>query len=73
MTLLRRRVRGKKHETVQPALPLGHTDVRWDALPVAVREEVLARWCDLPSEVTAPRRVVPVEAACEPTMKGGRP
>lgn len=73
MTLLGPHVRGKRHETVQPALPLGYAEVRWDALPVAVREEVLARWCDLLSEVTATRSVVPMESACEPTIEGGRP
>lgn len=32
---------------VQPALSLGHAEVRWDALPPAVQDEVLARWCEL--------------------------
>lgn len=32
---------------VQPALPLGHVEVRWDALPRAVQDDVLARWCEL--------------------------
>ncbi len=32
---------------VQPALPLGHADVRWEALPPGVRVDVLARWCEM--------------------------
>jgi hypothetical protein len=32
---------------VQPALPLGHAEVQWDALPRAVQDDVLARWCEL--------------------------
>ena len=31
----------------QPALPLGHAEVRWETLPPAVQDEVLARWCEL--------------------------
>lgn len=38
---------------LQPALPLGLAEVRWDALPRAVQEEVLARWCELLSAVIA--------------------
>ena len=38
---------------LQPALPLGHADVHWDALPRPVQDEVLARWCELLSAVTA--------------------
>ena len=30
---------------LQPALPLGHADVRWEALPPTVQGEVLAHWC----------------------------
>jgi len=32
---------------VQPMLPFGHADVRWEALPPSVQVEVLARWCEL--------------------------
>lgn len=39
---------------VQPALALGHAEVRWDALPAAVQVEVLARWCEMLREVTLP-------------------
>ena len=38
---------------LQPALPLGHADVRWDALPRAVQDEVLAHWCELLSAAIA--------------------
>lgn len=38
---------------VQPVLALGHAEVRWDALPRAVQDEVLARWCELLQAVTA--------------------
>lgn len=38
---------------LQPALPLGHADVRWDALPRAVQDEVLARWCEMLGAVIA--------------------
>lgn len=31
----------------QPALPLGHAEVHWNALPPAVQDELLARWCEL--------------------------
>lgn len=36
---------------VQAALPLGHAEVRWDALPPAVQVEVLARWCEMLRDV----------------------
>lgn len=32
---------------VQPALPLGHAEVRWEELPHTVQADVLARWCEL--------------------------
>lgn len=41
---------------VQAALPLGHADVHWDALPSAVQVEVLARWCEMLRDVM-PRAV----------------
>lgn len=42
----------------QAALPLGHADVRWDALPPAVQGDVLARWCEMLRDVM-PREVMP--------------
>ena len=42
----RRRVRGTAC-VVQPMLALGHAEVRWEALPVSVQGEVLARWCEM--------------------------
>lgn len=39
---------------VQPALPLGHAEVRWDELPHAVQADVLARWCELLNTVITP-------------------
>ena len=39
---------------VQAALPLGHADVHWDALPRAVQADVLARWCEMLRDVMAP-------------------
>ena len=36
---------------VQPALALGHAEVRWDALPPAVQVDVLARWCEMLSDI----------------------
>ena len=39
---------------VQAALPLGHADVHWDALPRAVQVDVLARWCEMLRDVMAP-------------------
>ena len=46
MSVLGHRVVGVPR-AVQPALPLGHAEVHWDALPRAVQDEVLARWCEL--------------------------
>ena len=39
---------------VQAALPLGHADVHWDALPRAVQVDVLARWCEMLRNVMTP-------------------
>ena len=39
---------------VQAALPLGHADVHWDALPRAVQIDVLARWCEMLRAVMVP-------------------
>lgn len=39
---------------VQPMLPLGHADVRWEALPPRVQGEVLARWCEMLQDVMRP-------------------
>lgn len=55
---------------VQPALPLGHAEVHWDALPPAVQDEVLARWCELldafiTGPITSMKR--DGDAACEET------
>jgi hypothetical protein len=47
-----RPVRGVRSET-QAELPLGHTGLDWDALPLAVREDVLTRWCELLRAVAA--------------------
>lgn len=49
---------------VQAALPLGHADVRWDALPPAVQAEVLARGCELLRDVMrrAPADAIVAEA-----------
>jgi hypothetical protein len=41
---------------VQPMLPLGSSEVNWDALPASVREDVLTRWCELLSLVAANQR-----------------
>ncbi len=41
----RRRALSVAAHVVQPALPLGHADVRWEALPPRVQGEVLAHWC----------------------------
>lgn len=46
MSVLKHRVAGVPR-AVQPALPLGHAEVHWEALPPAVQGEVLARWCEL--------------------------
>ena len=51
---VRRRPSAKSH-VVQPALALGHAEVRWDALPAAVQGEVLARWSELLRDVISPR------------------
>ncbi len=48
------RHRAASSPAIQPALPLGHADVQWDALPRAVQDEVLARWCELLSTVITP-------------------
>lgn len=40
---------------IQPALPLGHADVDWDALPRAVQVDVLARWCEMLRDVMTPK------------------
>jgi hypothetical protein len=48
--IVRRRA-GAVGRAVQSALPLGHAEVRWDALPRAVQDEVLTRWCELLSAV----------------------
>jgi hypothetical protein len=48
-TVAARAIRGM----VQPALPLGYAEVHWEALPAPVREDVLARWCELLSLVAA--------------------
>lgn len=49
---VRRRTSAESH-AVQPALALGHAEVRWDALPPAVQVDVLARWCEMLSAVIA--------------------
>jgi hypothetical protein len=51
---IRRRPSANSH-VVQPALALGHAEVHWDALPAAVQDEVLARWCELLHDVISPR------------------
>ncbi len=43
----RRRALSVDARVVQPMLPFGHADVRWEALPSSVRVEVLARWCEM--------------------------
>lgn len=43
----RRRALSVAAHLVQPALPLGHADVRWEALPPNVQGEVLAHWCTM--------------------------
>lgn len=43
----RRRALSVDARVVQPALPLGHADVRWEALPPSVQVDVLARWCEM--------------------------
>ena len=39
---------------LQPALPLGHADVRWEALPPRVQAEVLAHWCAMLHDAMRP-------------------
>ena len=46
-----RRFAGTDASVVPPALPLGHADVQWDALPHAVQADVLARWCEMLGDV----------------------
>ncbi len=43
----RRRALSVDARVVQPTLPLGHADVRWEALPPSAQGEVLARWCEM--------------------------
>ena len=43
---IRRRANGASY-AVQPALALEHADVHWNALPLTVQSDVLARWCEL--------------------------
>lgn len=61
----RRRALSVHARVVQPMLPFGHADVRWEALPPSVQVEVLARWCELLHDAirttaeTAPAAEVP--------------
>lgn len=60
----RRTATGPRPRGDQPALALGHHDVCWDALPAAVRDDVLAQWSELLSSVAAVNRLAaPVDTA----------
>lgn len=50
----RRRSISVHARVVQPMLPLGHADVRWEALPPSVQVDVLARWCEMLHDVMQP-------------------
>lgn len=52
----------------QPSLLLGHGAVRWDTLPVPVRERVLALWLRLLTEHLARTGE---EAVATPTLSSG--
>jgi len=72
MNVPRRRVAVGPH-AVQPALPLGHADVLWDALPRTVQDDVLARWCELLSAVITTDAPAATAPECDEDTRETRP